>query len=221
MRYLLAPIIAVAVASPASAQLYLGTASAVSGDTLEMGGQVIRLAGIDAPVPAQSCQRDGAEWRCGAEAKAALTAAIASQPVECKQQAIDALGRIVADCRAGRTDLADMMLRRGLAVSSDASRDLPSQAAARATAQGMWAGTFEMPAVYRVRDREWLAYEAGLKRARQSIRTAGTPARAAMSYGGCGEVWARLNRPIYRGEPGYREDMDGDGDGVACELPRR
>ncbi|MDD3800234.1 MAG: excalibur calcium-binding domain-containing protein [Novosphingobium sp.] len=26
--------------------------------------------------------------------------------------------------------------------------------------------------------------------------------------------------PIYLGEPGYRPEMDGDGDGIACE-PRR
>ena len=23
--------------------------------------------------------------------------------------------------------------------------------------------------------------------------------------------------PLYAGQPGYREDMDGDGDGIACE----
>lgn len=27
-------------------------------------------------------------------------------------------------------------------------------------------------------------------------------------------------RPIYRGEPGYRVEMDGDGDGIACEPYR-
>jgi hypothetical protein len=26
--------------------------------------------------------------------------------------------------------------------------------------------------------------------------------------------------PIYRGQPGYREEMDGDGDGIACEPHR-
>jgi hypothetical protein len=26
--------------------------------------------------------------------------------------------------------------------------------------------------------------------------------------------------PLYRGQPGYREGMDGDGDGIACENYR-
>jgi len=36
-------------------------------------------------------------------------------------------------------------------------------------------------------------------------------------YAGCNEVRALGKAPLYRGEPGYREGMDGDGDGVACE----
>jgi Excalibur calcium-binding domain len=36
-------------------------------------------------------------------------------------------------------------------------------------------------------------------------------------YSGCDEVRAAGEAPLYRGSPGYREGMDGDGDGVACE----
>ena len=36
-------------------------------------------------------------------------------------------------------------------------------------------------------------------------------------YAGCDEVRALGRAPIHRGQPGYREGMDGDGDGVACE----
>jgi hypothetical protein len=34
---------------------------------------------------------------------------------------------------------------------------------------------------------------------------------------GCNEARAAGTVPIYRGEPGYSEEMDGDGDGEACE----
>ena len=34
---------------------------------------------------------------------------------------------------------------------------------------------------------------------------------------GCDPVREAGSAPLYRGEPGYREGMDGDGDGVACE----
>lgn len=34
---------------------------------------------------------------------------------------------------------------------------------------------------------------------------------------GCNDARAAGTAPIYRGEPGYRDGMDGDGDGIACE----
>jgi len=37
---------------------------------------------------------------------------------------------------------------------------------------------------------------------------------------GCDDARAAGTAPIYRGEPGYREGMDGDNDGVACEPYR-
>jgi len=39
-------------------------------------------------------------------------------------------------------------------------------------------------------------------------------------YQGCDEARAAGAAPIYRGSPGYREGMDGDGDGIACEPYR-
>lgn len=36
----------------------------------------------------------------------------------------------------------------------------------------------------------------------------------------CDEARAAGTAPIYRGEPGYREGMDGDSDGIACEPYR-
>ena len=40
---------------------------------------------------------------------------------------------------------------------------------------------------------------------------------ATVHYAGCNEVRAAGKAPLYYGEPGYAEYMDGDGDGVACE----
>jgi Excalibur calcium-binding domain len=36
-------------------------------------------------------------------------------------------------------------------------------------------------------------------------------------YPGCNAVRALGKAPLYAGDPGYREAMDGDGDGIACE----
>ena len=39
-------------------------------------------------------------------------------------------------------------------------------------------------------------------------------------YSGCDEARAAGVAPIHRGSPGYRDGMDGDSDGVACEPYR-
>ncbi len=36
-------------------------------------------------------------------------------------------------------------------------------------------------------------------------------------YAGCHEVRDLGKAPLYAGQPGYREGMDGDHDGIACE----
>jgi len=41
----------------------------------------------------------------------------------------------------------------------------------------------------------------------------------SVAYSGCDEVRAAGKAPLYAGQPGYREDMDGDSDGIACEIP--
>jgi hypothetical protein len=39
-------------------------------------------------------------------------------------------------------------------------------------------------------------------------------------YPNCAAARAAGVAPIYAGEPGYREELDGDGDGIACEPYR-
>ncbi|MEP7351091.1 MAG: excalibur calcium-binding domain-containing protein [Sphingorhabdus sp.] len=42
----------------------------------------------------------------------------------------------------------------------------------------------------------------------------------SVHYSGCNEVRAAGKAPLFAGQPGYREGMDGDGDGIACEPYR-
>ena len=39
----------------------------------------------------------------------------------------------------------------------------------------------------------------------------------SLTYSGCGEVRRLGKAPLYAGQPGCRKEMDGDGDGIACE----
>lgn len=45
-------------------------------------------------------------------------------------------------------------------------------------------------------------------------------AGASVYYAGCNEVRAMGKAPLYAGQPGYRVEMDGDRDGIACEPHR-
>lgn len=47
-----------------------------------------------------------------------------------------------------------------------------------------------------------------------------SPIISNVHYSGCNEVRAAGAAPLYRGQPGYREEMDGDDDGIACEPHR-
>ena len=40
-------------------------------------------------------------------------------------------------------------------------------------------------------------------------------------YRNCAAAWAAGVAPISIGSPGYREELDGDGDGIACEPYKR
>ena len=44
-----------------------------------------------------------------------------------------------------------------------------------------------------------------------------TPEPQKEFYANCKEAKAAGAAPLYRGDPGYREDLDRDGDGTACE----
>jgi hypothetical protein len=44
--------------------------------------------------------------------------------------------------------------------------------------------------------------------------------QAGDHWSGCNDARAAGTAPIYEGEPGYREGLDGDSDGIACEPYR-
>ncbi len=51
-------------------------------------------------------------------------------------------------------------------------------------------------------------------------RSANSGSESSVFYRGCREVRAAGAAPLHRDQPGYREGMDGDGDGIACENYR-
>lgn len=126
-----------------------GPARAVDGDTLDIAGTHVRLAGIDAPELKQQCQRRGRPWACGEAARRELEEAIRGGTVTCVFRERDIYGRPVARCRAQALDLSDHMVREGLALAYRGRDYAGAEAEARAGRRGVWSGTFEPPAEWR------------------------------------------------------------------------
>ncbi len=54
----------------------------------------------------------------------------------------------------------------------------------------------------------------------RAVRPARRASAVTVYFPGCNAVRAAGLAPLYRGEPGYRPEMDGDDDGIACEPHR-
>lgn len=207
-------VFAMGCSSVAQAGVIRGNAIAIDGDTLAMTGARIRLYAIDAPEKAQTCQRDGQDWACGMEATATLARLIEGREVACQQVTWDRYGRMVATCTVGNLDLGEVMVRAGMAVALPQFSDVyvRVEAGARTQKLGIWNSTFETPADYRAgRQQEFAKPKPAVPTVRRS------ESRSQVYYRNCHEAWAAGAAPIYRGQPGYRPEMDGDGDGIACE----
>lgn len=218
------------LADEAKAQIIYGHPSVTDGDTLDFGGSRVRLFGIDAPERSQTCQRVAGPWECGADATEMLAGLIAGQQVNCEQRDTDRYGRPVAICSAGGIDLSEAMARAGYAIALEqfGTDYFPAAEQARNARLGIWEGTFQTPAEYRASDPAALADIVALERAIARERRGvaypprpSSPARSGTYYRSCKEVRAAGAAPLRRGQPGYRAEMDGDGDGIACEPIRQ
>jgi endonuclease YncB( thermonuclease family) len=124
-----------------------GSAVVNDGDTITIGGERIRLRGIDAPEFNQTCKVKGEPYPCGRKAREALRALIGGRAVDCEGWERDRYGRLLAICTVGTTDINRALVDQGWAV---AFGDFEAEeAAARRSARGLWAGEFDRPRQWR------------------------------------------------------------------------
>lgn len=177
--------------------LLVGPARIVDGDTVEIAGVNVRLAGLDAPERAQLCKdARGREFGCGTAATDYLTFLVDEAPVTCRGRGRDRYGRMIGHCRANGVDLSEAMIRRGWAVAYLGELDAVEREA-RERKVGMWAGEFVRPADWR-RDRRSAAL---------GTQPLGTPALGS-TVGAARELIARLAARL-AGAPVARAPADG------------
>ena len=142
-RYLsLATLMAALATMPsgplAAEETLRGKARVESGDTLRIGDDRVRLAGIAAPAPKDNCRLYDIAWPCGRNAKVALLQIIAGREVACTPEAAEAAGAIVATCSVGDQDIGEAMVRAGHARARGRYGD--AQVEAQRNSRGVWGG---------------------------------------------------------------------------------
>ena len=138
-----------------------GPARVVDGDTIDVGGQRIRLEGIDAPETAQTCgTSNGATWPCGREATKALQALLSNADVACDSRGNDKYGRMLGTCFADGKDVNASMVKNGYAWAflKFSSTYMAEEKAAQEARLGIWQGPSQ-PA-WEFRHNGWQTAEA-------------------------------------------------------------
>lgn len=133
-----------------------GRADAVSGDLLRVNGQLVHLAGVEAPERKQPCLKgNGRRWSCGTSARSALDKILRGKTVTCTASGHDDAGRALATCNANGADIAAELVRAGHVFSAQGFMNSYNTAEdeARSAKLGLWQGETVRPQEWR--DRVW------------------------------------------------------------------
>lgn len=155
------------VTRDAAAEQISGRSVVIDGDTIEIHGRRLRLAGIDAPESAQLCaDSQGQRYRCGQRAAEALERKLRGKVVSCEFRAWDRYRRALATCRVADEDINGWLVREGhaLAYRQFSPAYVPEEEMARAAKKGIWSGAFQLP--WEFRD-AWIRGTAGPEPARK------------------------------------------------------
>lgn len=137
--------------APGYADLY-GGAEVIDGNTLVVGGQRVRLFGIDAPDLEQTCDWPKKTIECGKISRSAVLDLIAGvERISCKTRGRDHDGRWIAVCYADGSDIGRNMVHTGWALA-DRKQSLNyvrTEHRAKDAKRGLWRGTFDPPRVWR------------------------------------------------------------------------
>ena len=131
-----------------NAEVLVGRASVIDGDTFKINNIPIRLHGIDAPETDQSCHnQDGKSYRCGKLAKTQMVKYTKGKIVACNINGRDRYKRLIAVCYAGNQDLNGLLVSDGLALAyrQYSKKYIEAENIAKLNKVGLWQGRFVKP----------------------------------------------------------------------------
>ncbi|WP_161781973.1 thermonuclease family protein [Nitratireductor basaltis] len=141
-----------------------GIPRVADGDSLVLGGERLRLKGVDAPEIGQGCEMGGQTYDCGRKARQALQKLVGSAALACKGWERDRYDRLLVRCTADGRDINAQLVEAGWAVAyGDYERE---ERRARAERRGIWAGEFDEPS-------EWRRMKASRPEPRHGTMTSG------------------------------------------------
>lgn len=118
----------------------------IDGDTLDLGGELIELAGVDAPELGQRCLDGETLYTCGLTAAFELQKIVRLEPVVCTRRPES---DPAFECLTPDGPLGTRLVEQGLAVAT-AGSDLERAAdRARRVPLGIWRGQFVPPSAWR------------------------------------------------------------------------
>ncbi len=142
-----------------------GKAKVIDGDTIIIKEKKIRLYGIDAPEKKQFCKKKylnifflsfKKNYPCGEESTIKLKKFLNKQSINCKiKNEKDRYNRYLAICYKRNKDVNAWLVRNGLAVSyrKYSKKYLNQEFNAKEDKLGVWRGSFEMPWVWRKKNK--------------------------------------------------------------------
>ncbi|MBR2656326.1 MAG: thermonuclease family protein [Loktanella sp.] len=140
-----------------------GTIRVIDADTIDVGGDRVRLFGLDAPEIGQPCVLGGQTIDCGRWVSDLVKARFEGRNARCTTRDIDRYGRQVATCDVDGVDMGSVIVTEGWAIAYrrySEIYDLDEKAAAVA-GRGLWAAAMDDPEAYRAASNAAPAAPAG------------------------------------------------------------
>jgi hypothetical protein len=121
----------------------------VDATTFKVLGRTVRIAGVVAPQPGETCKRqDGGDWPCGRTALHSFRMFLGGRSIECFFPYADTAVEITAPCRVGQVDLGLWLLKTGWAKPGAYATEeyLRASDQAHCNRRGLWRGEVTVPA---------------------------------------------------------------------------